>query len=245
MIEAYCKRFFGYGRWDAPVWFVGLEEAGAGTPEELQARLLAWDRRGRRELEDAPTFYTACGQHQWHGPNARLQRTWRQLRRMLLLARGEPVEELALLEYQKRSFGASSGDVCLAELSPLPARSQNHWPYAEHENLPEWIYTREQFEQTIATGRIATLREKIAKYRPLAVVFYFWKRRPSAEAVAGGEFRPLIHEQLLGLERNGTAYFITGHPAGRYLDTYFAGLSQYFNRNCVKLFAAQPALSIS
>jgi hypothetical protein len=49
MIEAYCKQFFGYGRWDAPVWFVGLEEAGAGTPEELQVRLAAWDQCGRRE----------------------------------------------------------------------------------------------------------------------------------------------------------------------------------------------------
>jgi len=67
MIKAYCKQFFGYGRWDAPVWFVGLEEAGAGTQEELQARLSAWDQRGRRELEDAPAFYPACGQPQWHG----------------------------------------------------------------------------------------------------------------------------------------------------------------------------------
>ena len=57
MIEPYCKQFFGYGRWDAPVWFVGLEEAGAGTPAELQNRLAAWDTRGRRELEDAPAFY--------------------------------------------------------------------------------------------------------------------------------------------------------------------------------------------
>ena len=30
MIEAYSRQFFGYGRWDAPVWFVGLEEAGDG-----------------------------------------------------------------------------------------------------------------------------------------------------------------------------------------------------------------------
>ena len=102
MIEAYCKQFFGYGRWDAPVWFVGLEEAGAGTPAELHARLTAWDQRGRRELEDAPAFYPACGQAQWHGPNAALQPTWRQLIRILLLARGEPVNDAALLEYQKQ-----------------------------------------------------------------------------------------------------------------------------------------------
>ena len=64
-----------------------------------------------------------------------------------------------------------------------------------------------------------------------AVVFYFWKPRHSAEAVAGGEFRPLIPEQLLGLERNGTAYFITGHPAGNYPDAYFDGLGRHFHEH--------------
>ena len=39
MIEAYCKQFFGYGRWDAPVWFVGLEAADDCTTGQLQARL--------------------------------------------------------------------------------------------------------------------------------------------------------------------------------------------------------------
>lgn len=190
MIEAYCKQFFGYGRWDAPVWFVGLEEAGAGTPAQLQARLTAWDQRGRRELEDAPAFYPACGQPQWHGPDATLQRTWRQLIRLLLLARGEPVGEVALLEYQKKILGAFSGHVCLTELLPLPAPSHRHWPYAAHANLPTWLQTREQFTQAVAAGRIATLREKIALHHPRSVVFYFWKPRQPAEDVAGGKFRP-------------------------------------------------------
>ena len=241
MVEAYCKQFFGYGRWDAPVWFVGLEEAGAGTPEELQTRLTAWDQRGRRDLEDAPAFYPASGQHQWHGPDATLQRTWRQLIRLLLLARGEPVSEQALLEYQTQTLGAFSGQVCLTELSPLPAPSHRQWPYAAHEALPAWMQTREQFAQTVAAARIATLREKIALHHPRAVIFYFWKPRHSAEAVAGGEFRPLIPEQLLGLERNGTAYFITGHPAGNYPDTYFDGLGRYFHDHHRALFAVQHA----
>jgi hypothetical protein len=244
MIEAYSKQFFGYGRWDAPVWFVGLEEAGRGTPSELQARLMAWDQRGRRELEDAPTFYPRCGQHQWHGPNATLQPTWRQLIRVLLSARGEHLGEASLLEQQQLAFGVSSGDVCLTELSPLPAPNHLVWPYASNLQLPEWMRSREQFMQTVSAGRVATLREKIATHRPRAVVFYFWKPRQHVEDVAGGEFRPLIPEQLLGLERNGTAYFVTGHPAGRYPDTYFAGLGQYFKQNCIKLFVAQPALSI-
>jgi len=241
MIKAYCKQFFGYGRWDAPVWFVGLEEAGAGTQEELQARLSAWDQRGRRELEDAPAFYPACGQPQWHGPNASLQRTWRQLMRMLLLARGELVSKEALLEYQKQTLGAFSGHVCLTELFPLPAPSHRHWPYADHEDLPAWIRNREQFMQTVLPGRAATLREKIALHHPRAVVFYFWMHRQSAEAVAGGEFHPVIPEQLLGLKRNGTAYFITGHPAGDYPDAYFDGLGRHFHEHCCDLFAVQYA----
>ena len=239
MIEAYCKQFFGYGRWDAPVWFVGLEEAGAGTPEELQVRLAAWDQRGRRELEDAPAFYPTCGQHQWHGPNATLQRTWRQLIRILLLARGEPVAEEALLEYQKHTLGALSGHVCLTELSPLPTRKQTHWPYAGHQGLPEWGESRALFAAAFAALRAATLREKIALHHPRVVVFYFWKHRRSAEAVAGGEFCPVLPEKLLGLERNGTAYFVTGHPAGNYSDTYFTGLGQHFHEHYRDLFAAQ------
>ena len=53
MIEAYCKQFFGYGRWDAPVWFVGLEEAGAGTAEVLQTRLEVWDTQAAKLKRDA------------------------------------------------------------------------------------------------------------------------------------------------------------------------------------------------
>ncbi len=250
MIEAYSKQFFGYGRWDAPVWFVGLEEAGAGTPEELQARLAAWDQRGRRELEDAPAFYPACGQHQWHGPNARLQRTWRQLMRMLLLAHSEPIGEDALLEYQKQSLGAFSGHVCLAELSPLPARSQGQWPHAGNVNLPERMRRRDTFLQAVLPGRIATLREKIATHHPRAVVFYFWIQRQYAEAVAGGDFQLLLRgdscgalrDELFGFSRSGTQHFITGHPAARYPgdpDGYFAALGQHFHQHYPKLFAAQ------
>jgi hypothetical protein len=76
------------------------------------------------------------------------------------------------------------------------------------------------------------MREKIATHHPRAVVFYFWKHRQPAEAVAGGEFRPFIPEQLRGLERSGTEYFVTGHPAGRYPDSYFIGLGRHFSQHC-------------
>jgi hypothetical protein len=237
MIEAYCKQFFGYGRWDVPIWFVGLEEAGTGTREELQARLRAWDQRGRLELEDAPSFYPACEQQQWHGEEANLQHTWRRLIRVLLFARGKPVAEEIVLEFQKHTLGASSGQVCLTELFPLAAPSHRQWPYADHEDLPAWMRNRERFMQTLLPGRAAVLRNKIARYHPRAVVFYFWKPRLYAKTVAGGEFHPIIPEKLLGLERNGTAFFVIGHPAGNYSDDYFDGLGQYFHKTYRAHFA--------
>ncbi len=241
MIEAYCKQFFGYGRWDAPVWFVGLEEAGTGTQKELQTRLSTWDKRGRRELEDAPSFYPACAQYQWHGQDATLQHTWRRLIRILLWARGRSVTEEIVLEFQKDMLGASSGDVCLTELFPLPAPSHRRWPYADHENLPDQMRNREQFMEAVLPGRAGALRNKIAHHHPRAVLFYFWKPRVFPEEVAGGKFRPIIPEKLLGFERDGTAYFITGHPAGNYPDDYFDELGRYFHKQCPNLFADSVA----
>ena len=57
--------------------------------------------------------------------------------------------------------------------------------------------------------------------------------------MAGGEFQSITPEKLLGLERNGTAFFITGHPAGNYGDDYFDGLGQYFKERCGDLFSIQ------
>ena len=241
MIEAYCRHFFGYGRWAAPVWFVGLEEAGSGVPPELHRRLQVWDQSGQRELEDAPAFYPACGINQWHGPNAKIQHTWRQLIRIWLIACGQSDSEASLLAHQQNAFGAASGGVCLTELSPLPAPNSGQWPYADHQDLPRWVQSRELFMQAVAAPRIATLRERVAEHQPKVVVFYFWKHREHAEALAGGKFQTVIPEKLLGLERDGTSYFIIGHPAGRYPDTYFSDLGRFFHEHYGGRFAPKTS----
>ena len=152
-----------------------------------------------------------------------------------------------MLQYQEKKLGAFFGHVCLTELSPLPTRNQTHWPYADHQGLPDWAESRVQFNAAFAAHRIATLREKIALHHPRAVVFYFWTQREHAEAVAGGEFQLLLHgvscgahrDELLGLSRSGTQYFITGHPAARYPgdpDNYFAELGQHFQNHYSYLF---------
>src|SRR4051794_35645990 len=106
-LEAYATEFFGFGRWDAPVWFVGIEEAGNPSPEQLQHRVSIWTQRHQPTLADAPEFYPATGHNEWHGDKAVLQKTWKQLIRMLLLAQGKLDTLDGLLSYQRTQLGAA------------------------------------------------------------------------------------------------------------------------------------------
>jgi hypothetical protein len=44
--------FYGYGDYRGAYWFVGMEEGGSDSFDEVAKRLRLWDERGRRELED-------------------------------------------------------------------------------------------------------------------------------------------------------------------------------------------------
>lgn len=82
-LNNYLASFFGYGQWTAPIWFVGIEEAGGRTESEVERRLSLWNHRGSKELEDAPVFYPKSGNDRWHGNKAELQATWKQLIRFI------------------------------------------------------------------------------------------------------------------------------------------------------------------
>src|SRR5437762_1389355 len=136
LLTDYAEKFFGFGNWGAKIWFVGIEEAGGWREEDVQGRLDSWIQKSRPELADAPTFYPLCGQNNWHGDGAKPQETWKQLIRMLLVARGKEAGRDAILEYQRDHFGRSGGRECLTELLPLPSPGAATWKYREWSNLP-------------------------------------------------------------------------------------------------------------
>src|ERR1700690_2025758 len=108
-LNNYIGSFFGYGRWSAPIWFVGIEEAGGRTEREIEQRLAVWGARGKNELEDPPAFYPKSGNAAWHGGNATLQLTWTQLIRILLIAQGKLDSPSAILDYQRNRLGTADG----------------------------------------------------------------------------------------------------------------------------------------
>jgi len=57
LLADFMLRFYGYGSFSAPIWFVGMEEGGGADLAELTDRLTAWDQGGRSELEDVAQYH--------------------------------------------------------------------------------------------------------------------------------------------------------------------------------------------
>src|SRR5882672_9473250 len=86
VLARFMSSFFGYGRLQARVWFVGMEEGGGQNLEGIQARLSAWQQRGQPPVDDVAAFHKAFGQERWFVDGAPTQSTRRQLIRTVLVA---------------------------------------------------------------------------------------------------------------------------------------------------------------
>ena len=74
-----AQHCFGYGRWDAPYWFIGPEQGQRRVENgDLGARLSAWVKLGSLELCDCAEFHREIDEHEWHR-DGKLQSTWKRL----------------------------------------------------------------------------------------------------------------------------------------------------------------------
>jgi hypothetical protein len=118
-----AEHCFGYGRWDAPYWFIGPEQ-GQGLWEggKLDRRYLAFKELGRDGLCHCLKFHDHIGETQWRG---KLQTTWRRLILLLKAYQGVSTEDSELLSYQRTAWGSTDedGETCFIEISGLPANN--------------------------------------------------------------------------------------------------------------------------
>jgi hypothetical protein len=229
----YCNTFLGFGGWKTPIWFIGIEEAGGKNLADVENRLRAWGEHGRKSLEDAPRFYPASGNTIWHGANAKIQRTWRQLIRILLLAQGKADTESTILDYQRNQLGRRNGDTCLMELFPLPSPNIGIWNYNQWSTLA-WLQSRNSYINEIRARRENELRRQINRHNPKAVIFYGCDRSllPSWSSIAGGDFKQAIPDEMILLWRANvnTVFFVTRHPAAE-SDQYFQRIGRFLRAN--------------
>ena len=154
-----AAKWYGYGRWSAPFWFIGKEPGGADDPEQYAS----WVRLGEYDLIDCREHDLDCAGSRpsglWHGGGSPpLQTTWRLLIAMTLAYQGAAEYDAdSVRRYQDDRWGITDGDTAVLELSAVAARSVIEAEAQRLMHLP---------------NRIERLRREIAANTPEFVVFY-------------------------------------------------------------------------
>ncbi len=148
-----ARRWFGYGRWDAPYWFIGMEPGGTDDHASYEV----WMQLGGTELIDCRAHHLGTNFAKWHGGHRPpTQPTWRRLIQLLLGYEGKRAGSDAVSIYQRDSWGAQKGDTALLEVSALHAK-----------NLVTSVNRNEYLDE-----RTAILKKRLETNRPKFVVFY-------------------------------------------------------------------------
>lgn len=185
-LQHWLDSFYGFGSWDAPVWFVGYEEGGGDLPEEVAEKfdyfynltpagspLLCDLRDLYRHVAfrtDGPraSLFTTLYDYRF-GDHAVLHGIWKNL---IAFTHGYQGRELPdLLRYQKNDFTRTSE--ALIALYPLPSPHNHAWYYSWLD-LPQksMLKTRKLYEEQVYQQRIQTILRRIQEHKPRVVLLY-------------------------------------------------------------------------
>lgn len=163
-----ARSWLGYGRWEAPYWFVGMEPGG----KDADASYVTWWKRFHgAELIDCREHHLASNSTEWHRDNRPpTQPTWLQLIQLVLAYEGEPTSVDAARAYQQFRWGTLTGDTASLWTSAIHAKSHALSSSSHREE------------------RTSTIRERLIRYTPKFAVFYGTTDTGIYERVAGAPF---------------------------------------------------------
>ena len=226
VLADFVNGFYGYGSYQAPFWFVGMEEGGGNTITDIARRLEAWNTRGRKELEDVAGFHRAICLGHLFDDHPKLQPTWNKLIRIVLTAGGQTCDTERIRAYQKTSLGKIGGDTCLLELLPLPSPNTNTWLYRGNSSIP-YLADRDAYRDQVTPLRVAHLKDRLARYQPKAVVFYGLHYQAYWEQIVGALNWVSTLQGVAYQLRNQTLYIQAKHPAAKGVtNEYFHQIGQ-------------------
>lgn len=233
LLAKFIDGFYGYGSYQSPVWFIGMEEGGGNSMAEIERRLTLWKTRGHRETEDLALYHEALGMGEYFREPVKNQATWNKLIRIALSAANQPVTLETVKAYQQKRFGRLDGEACLLELLPLPSPGTGHWLYGEQSNLPA-LTDRAAYREHYAPLRVKQIRQRVLMYQPQTVVFYSssaWYRA-WWQKIAGVEFETRSADGMSYYTAGTRPLFVvTAHPTaqGVTLD-YFHQIGEYIRQ---------------
>lgn len=229
LLKKFMNGFYGYGSFKAPFWFIGMEEGGGGSLDEMTKRLAIWNVRGNRELEDVAGYHQDIGiTRHWDDPVG-LQPTWGKLIRVLMSVKGVKPSQGNLREYQRDHLGRENDETCLLELMPLPSPGTSKWLYPEISTLP-YLASRKMYLEEMLPIRIKHIRRQIASYNPPVILFYglsyldYWKK------IAGTHFGQQKIDGMYSDRIEKTLFVVMKHPQSHGLrNDYFEQIGNWIS----------------
>lgn len=163
------EEFVGFGRRDAPVVFVGMEE-GLKDAGALLEDLTIRSTCENAVIDLMEAHRGIAGTERYFDPNrAPRQPTWRVMAD-LMLRRGGCAEPSGAdrRRYRALRLGRTDGETLLTELLPYPHPKSSDWLYARFGRYA----TREMYEKAILPKRMQLLRAVLAEAKRDLVVCY-------------------------------------------------------------------------
>ena len=229
--------FYGFGNYQAPYWFIGMEEGGNAEFQHIDKQIRLWDQWERKELLDVIEFAHKMDFHhltKWYGDKAILQKTWKNLIRIFLTANKESADKESIRQYQKKFWGTKNNDTCLMELLPLPSPRRSLWRYKDFSTL-SYLADRKTYEKYIVGSRIAHIQTRIKKFKPNVVVFYgkgfddYWKK------IVGINSWKLSSKNINYEMKDETLFIFSYHPQHHGIeDDYFYNIGNFIKEHNAK-----------
>jgi hypothetical protein len=190
---AHCiDHFYGYGSWDAKIWFIAHEEAGGDLPEEVAEKLnYLYDTHRTHHTPstlcdirsvykhvsftgEGPRAARFANLHDYRfGHQAVLHGIWKNLIAFAHGYRGETLPEL--LTYQQEDFvSPSSHREALINLYPLPSPHNHAWYYSWLD-LPSrfsFLKSRGAYQDHLQKQRVGYILDRLQEHAPEVVLMY-------------------------------------------------------------------------
>lgn len=225
-LNKYLEGFLGYGSKSPKIIFVGMEEGGGETLENIETRLKIWPKYNQSSLVPLKDFSIDLGYQDFFKNNPRSQITWRALIKILLSIEKKDTSLNSVKEFQKNKLGAQRSNHALIELMPLPSPSTNKWPYSTIDNLP-FLSSRESYFNYLIEKRINLLKAYIDSSNPQLVLFYSYTYLEHWEKISDTQFNDIQPNDFLYGKNDNTHFVISKHPASFVRKQYFEDIGTF------------------
>jgi len=127
LLKSFITTFYGSGNYEGQYWFVGMEEGGGNSLDQVAWRINTWHELGGAELVDIYKFHIKINHPEYFTNPVKLQRTWMQMARIILASKGLSTSVSDIKDYQRDIIGRKKSETCLLELLPLPSPNTATW----------------------------------------------------------------------------------------------------------------------